>query len=52
MEIIGRFFLSIADGMKHEMVFYIFGFSFSLWDVFVFCALAEIVFWAIGKIFE
>lgn len=50
MEFLAEFFTIIVDGMSQEITVY--GFTFSFWGVLVFTTVAEIVLYAIGRIFN
>lgn len=50
MENVGRFFTAIVNGFKMKITLY--GFTFSFWEIFLICSLAEIVIIAIVKFFD
>lgn len=50
MEFLAKFFTIIVEGMSQEITVY--GFTFSFWGILVFTTVAEIVLYAIWRIFN
>lgn len=50
LEFLSRFFAIIVEGMSQEITVY--GFTFSYWGIMIFTAVADIVLYAIWRIFN